>query len=140
MTLYEEPFGRFRPFGIGFDEAFRQLDKLHATTNGNYPPYNIVQLEGDRYHIEIAAAGFTKESFDVTLKDNSLTVKAKHKGGDESESKYLHKGIAKRSFERTFALAEHVDVDSVWYEDGILGISLQKEIPEEEKPKKFTVS
>ena len=137
MTIYEEPFGRFRPFGIGFDEAFRQLDKLHATTTGNYPPYNIVKVDEENFLIELAAAGFVKTDFDITLKDGSLTITAK--SGKEDTKEYVHKGIAARSFERTFALAEHVDVKGVSYKDGILLVELTKGIPEEEKPKKFTI-
>jgi len=137
MTIYEEPFGRFRPFGIGFDEAFLQLDKLHATTTGNYPPYNIVKVDEENFLVEIAAAGFAKSDFDITLKDGSLTIAAKSEKEDAKE--YMHKGIAARSFERTFALAEHVDVKGVSYKDGILLVELSKVIPEEEKPKKFTI-
>lgn len=141
MTIYEEPFGRFRPFGIGFDEAFRQLDKLHATATGNYPPYNILKLSEDVFRIEIAAAGFSKEEFDVELKESQLRILAKHdKSLDDESVEYLHKGIAARNFERVFALAEHVDVTGVSYSDGILSIDLVKEVPEKEKPKKFDVN
>lgn len=139
MTIYEEPFGRFRPFGIGFDEAFRQLDKLHATKGGNYPPYNIIKVTDESFRIEIAAAGFAKDDFDVELKDSQLRITAKNDTEEDSTVEFLHRGIAARSFERTFALAEHVDVKGVEYVDGILLISLIKEIPEKEKPKKFTI-
>ena len=132
MTIYEEPFGRLRPFGVGFDEMFKRLDKIHSQPQGNYPPYNIVKLDEDQFVIEIAAAGFGKKDFSIDLKDLSLRVKA---GKDEEVSKdFIHQGIAARSFERVFALAEHVKVKEATYSDGILAIKLVREIPEAEKP------
>ena len=132
MTIYEEPFGRLRPFGVGFDEMFKRLDKIHSQPQGNYPPYNIVKLDEDQFVIEIAAAGFSKKDFSIDLKDLSLRVKA---GKDEEVSKdFIHQGIAARSFERIFALAEHVKVKEATYSDGILAIKLVREIPEAEKP------
>ena len=132
MTIYEEPFGRLRPFGVGFDEMFKRLDKIHSQPQGNYPPYNIVKLDEDQFVIEIAAAGFSKKDFSIDLKDLSLRVKA---GKDEEVSKdFIHQGVAARSFERVFALAEHVKVKEATYSDGILAIKLVREIPEAEKP------
>ena len=132
MTIYEEPFGRLRPFGVGFDEMFKRLDKIHSQPQGNYPPYNIVKLDEDQFVIEIAEAGFSKKDFSIDLKDLSLRVKA---GKDEEVSKdFIHQGIAARSFERVFALAEHVKVKEATYSDGILAIKLVREIPEAEKP------
>ena len=132
MTIYEEPFGRLRPFGVGFDEMFKRLDKIHSQPQGNYPPYNIVKLDEDQFVIEIAAAVFSKKDFSIDLKDLSLRVKA---GKDEEVSKdFIHQGIAARSFERVFALAEHVKVKEATYSDGILAIKLVREIPEAEKP------
>ena len=132
MTIYEEPFGRLRQFGVGFDEMFKRLDKIHSQPQGNYPPYNIVKLDEDQFVIEIAAAGFSKKDFSIDLKDLSLRIKA---GKDEEVSKdFIHQGIAARSFERVFALAEHVKVKEATYSDGILAIKLVREIPEAEKP------
>lgn len=132
MTIYEEPFGRLRPFGVGFDEMFKRLDKIHSQPQGNYPPYNIVKLDEDQFVIEIAAAGFSKKDFSIDLKDLSLRVKAEK--GETIEKEFVHQGIAARSFERTFALAEHVKVKEATYSDGILAIKLVREIPEAEKP------
>ena len=132
MTIYEEPFGRLRPFGIGFDEMFKRLDKIHSQPQGNYPPYNIVKLDEESFVIEIAAAGFSKKDFKIDLKDQSLKINAEK--DDEVEKEFLHQGIAGRKFERIFALAEHVKVKDATYSDGILAIKLLKEIPEAEKP------
>ena len=137
MTIYEEPFGRFRPFGVGFDEMFKRLDAIHNQPNGNYPPYNIIKKDEDNYVIEIAAAGFDKGDFKISLKDSSLLIKADK--NDKSEKEFLHQGIAGRSFERSFALAEHVKVKGAEYTQGILSVSLLKEIPEEEKPVEIKV-
>ena len=132
MTIYEEPFGRIRPFGIGFDEMFKRLDEIHSQPQGNYPPYNIVKLDEESFVIEIAAAGFSKKDFKIDLKDQSLKINAEK--GDEVSKEFLHQGIAGRKFERVFALAEHVKVKDATYSDGILAIKLFKEIPEAEKP------
>ena len=132
MTIYEEPFGRLRPFGVGFDEMFKKLDAIHNQPQGNYPPYNIVKLDENSFVIEIAAAGFGKKDFTIDLKDQSLRVKAK--SADEVEKEFVHRGIASRSFERVYALAEHVKVKDATYADGILAIKLVREIPKEELP------
>lgn len=137
MTIYEEPFGRFRPFGVGFDEMFKRLDAIHNQPNGNYPPYNIIKKDEDNYVIEIAAAGFDKGDFNISLKDSSLLIKADK--NDKSDKEFLHQGIAGRSFERSFALAEHVKVKGAEYSQGILSVSLLKEIPEELKPVEIKV-
>ena len=132
MTIYEEPFGRLRPFGVGFDEMFKKLDAIHNQPQGNYPPYNIVKLDEESFVIEIAAAGFSKKDFKIDLKESSLKVKAEK--GEAVEKEFIHQGIAARSFERVFALAEHVKVKDATYTDGILAIKLIREIPEAEKP------
>ena len=132
MTIYEEPFGRLRPFGVGFDEMFKKLDAIHNQPQGNYPPYNIVKLDEESFVIEIAAAGFSKKDFKIDLKDSSLKVKAEK--GEAVEKEFIHQGIAARAFERVFALAEHVKVKDATYSDGILAIKLIREIPEAEKP------
>ena len=132
MTIYEEPFGRLRPFGVGFDEMFKRLDAIHNQPQGNYPPYNIVKLDEESFVIEIAAAGFSKKDFKIDLKESSLRVKVEK--GEAVEKEFVHQGIAARSFERVFALAEHVKVKDATYSDGILAIKLIREIPEAEKP------
>jgi molecular chaperone IbpA len=94
-------------------------------------------LDEDNYVIEIAVAGFDKKDFNISLKDSSLTVKADK--ADNESKEFLHQGIAGRSFQRTFALADHVKVKGAEYTNGILSVSLLKEIPEEEKPVEIKV-
>jgi|TARA_R110000868_G_scaffold9000_10_gene45665 molecular chaperone IbpA len=132
--IHEEPFGRFRPFTVGFDKMFAQLDTLSMAPSNNYPPYNIVKVSDIGFVVELAVAGFSKDSFTVKLKNKQLFVDGEIKAGDTPEREYIHKGIAGRSFSRTFALAEHVKVDGAEYQNGILSIFLVRDIPEEEKP------
>ena len=74
MTIYEEPFGRLRPFGVGFDEMFKKLDAIHNQPQGNYPPYNIVKLDDISFVIEIAAAGFSKKDFKICENNSVVTL------------------------------------------------------------------
>ena len=92
MTIYEEPFGRLRPFGVGFDEMFKKLDAIHNQPQGNYPPYNIVKLDEESFVIEIAAAGFSKKDFKIDLKDSSLKVKAEK--GETVSKEFIHQGLS----------------------------------------------
>ena len=131
-------FNNLRPITVGFDNMFdhfeHMLDDGGFFRNGtvsNFPPYNIVKLNEDQFVIEIAAAGFSKKDFSIDLKDLSLRVRAK---ASEKSKDFIHQGIAARSFERVFALAEHVKVKEATYSDGILAIKLVREIPEAEKP------
>lgn len=124
------------PFFIGFD---RVLDRMHQQTPGqsNYPPYNIVKVDDDNYHIEIAVAGFGRDELDVELKDGVLSVEGKKE--DKDETKYLHKGISARHFRRTFTLSDTIVVRGADFVDGILTIELENVIPEEKKPRKIAI-
>lgn len=136
MKIYEEPFGRFRPFTVGFDRLFAQLDHVSNAPGSNYPPYNIVKLDDDHFVIELAVAGFSKDAFKIKLKNKQLYVDGEvvPAGDAELARDYIHKGIAARQFVRTFALADHVKVEKAEYVDGILSIYLVRDVPEEEKP------
>lgn len=124
------------PFFIGFD---RVLDRMHQQTPGqsNYPPYNIVKVDDDNYHIEIAVAGFGRDELDVELKEGVLSVEGKKE--DKDETKYLHKGISARHFRRTFTLSDTIVVRGADFVDGILTIKLENVIPEEKKPRKIAI-
>lgn len=125
------------PFFIGFD---RVLDRMHQQTPGqtNYPPYNIVKVDDDNYHIEIAVAGFTRDELDVELKEGVLSVEGK-KEDKETEGSYLHRGISARQFRRTFTLSDTIVVRGADFVDGILTIELENVIPEEKKPRKIAI-
>ena len=135
----QKAFGQFSPFSVGFDEIFNTLNMASKlNSKPNYPPYNIVK-SGDDYRIEISMAGFKVEDIDVEVKDNTLTISAEQT--DEKKGvEYIHKGISERDFYKSFALAEYVEVKDAVVLDGILVIELEKNIPEEEKPKKIRIS
>ena len=134
----QKAFGQFSPFSVGFDEIFNTLNMASKlNSKPNYPPYNIVK-SGDDYRIEISMAGFKVEDIDVEVKDNTLTISAEQT--DEKKGvEYIHKGISEKDFTKTFALAEYVEVKDAVVLDGILVISLEKNIPEEEMPKKIAI-
>lgn len=134
------PFDMLNPFlsswTVGFDRHFDALKELRSASLPTYPPYNIIDHKDDSYSIEVAAAGFSKEEIDVEIKENRLTISGSksEKGGD-----YLHKGIAGRDFEQTFLLADDVKLVSASMTDGILKISLEREVPEHKKARKISI-
>jgi molecular chaperone IbpA len=125
------------PFFIGFD---RVLHKMQNSTPGqtNYPPYNIVKLDEDRYTIELAVAGFDEDEIDVSIKEGVLEVIAE-KATHRDEGEYLHKGISARAFRRAFTLSDTIIVNGADLVNGILSIELENVIPEEKKPRKINI-
>lgn len=125
---------------IGFD---RMLNALEAASRvapfENWPPYDIVKSGDDEYRIQMAVAGFGEEDLTVTQERNMLIISGR-KGGVEDEGEYLHRGIAGRSFERRFELADHVRVETASLDDGLLTIALRREVPEELKPRRIEIS
>lgn len=121
---------------IGFDRMANLLDNLSRAEQNqpSYPPYNIELTGEDKYRITMAVAGFNQSELAIEVNQNNLTVSA-NKVADEQQRTYLHQGIAARSFERRFQLADHVQVKSANYENGLLHIDLQRVIPEAMKPR-----
>ena len=128
-----------RPFTVGFDRIFDNLNNVSEIAS-NYPPYNIIKQDDEHFVIELAAAGFSKEEFNIHLvpEGNKLVVQGVQDRGEDTKE-YYHKGIAARNFTRTFALAEDVEVEGAEFTDGMLNISLVRIIPEEKKPKEIAV-
>jgi molecular chaperone IbpA len=124
---------------VGFDRLYDMLNTEAPQTN-SYPPYNIEMLEDNKYVISMAIAGFKEEEIDITSHEGKLTVKGNKKSDDKSDRKFVHRGIAERSFTQTFELADHVEVKSAKLDDGILNIGLIREVPESMKPKKINVN
>ena len=131
-------------FAVGFDGIFDELMRINAQqTNTNYPPYNIVKHSEDAFAIELAVAGFREGDINITLEKNVLTIK-----GEQTESleeleknvEYLHRGISARNFDRTFTLADYVEVLGAKAENGILTIELERQVPEEQKPKTVAIT
>ena len=123
---------------LGFDRIFDQLLAKPATKHTTYPPYNITKESETTYVVELALAGFSEEEIDITIKDSILTVEGTSEDSEEKE--YLHRGIAARSFSRTFTLADTIVVTDATFKDGILGITLENVIPEEDKPRKIAIN
>lgn len=131
----------FDKFFVGFDDQFRQLQKLHddVTKNiPNYPPYNIRKVDDTHYVIEMAVAGFGQTDIDIEIDGGKLVVKG-NVNNDEADNNFLFKGIAARAFTRTFALNDQVEVKDAELFNGMLKIALERLIPEEKKPKKVPV-
>lgn len=125
---------------VGFDRLVSFLEGRMGSDAGspNYPPYNIEATGEDKYAIALAVAGFSREELDISLENSVLTVRGK-KAQDDKQRQFLHKGIAAEQFERTFSLAEHVEVAGAELSNGLLTISLVKQIPEEMKPRQIPI-
>ena len=124
---------------IGVDRLFdRLINNIESTSQTNYPPYNIVQVDENEYFIEMAVAGLDEEDLEITQDQSTLTITGKIEVSETLN--YLHKGIAGRSFRREFTLADHVEVTEANLKKGILFIRLKREIPEAMKPKTIAIS
>ncbi|MEM7289174.1 MAG: Hsp20 family protein [Pseudomonadota bacterium] len=126
---------------VGFDRLFSLLDNMSQPDNGqSYPPYNIERTGEDTYRITMAVAGFSEDEVSIEAKQHALTVTGeKDEKGDE-DREVLFRGIAARSFERRFQLADHVEVKEASLENGLLHIDLVREIPEAMKPRKIKIA
>ena len=130
-------FGQFRPFAIGFDRYFEDLERMSNITQTNYPPYNVVKEDDEHFSVELAVAGFSKKDVSITKEKNVLVIE----GTVEDESKdFVHKGLASRAFKRSFTLADDVEISGASLKDGILVVSLERVIPEEDKPVSIKIS
>ncbi|MEJ2575357.1 MAG: Hsp20 family protein [Gammaproteobacteria bacterium] len=123
---------------IGFDRLADTLEHAYRADAGGYPPYNIEVRGEDHYRITMAVAGFTEGDLDIEVKQNVLRVSGAKQGEDE-ERRYLHRGIANRSFERSFQLADYVRVTGAEIKDGLLHVDLVREIPEAMKPRRIEI-
>ena len=122
---------------VGFDHLFDMLDQAADTGNG-YPPYNIERTDETRYRISVAVAGFGEKDLNVEVRDGVLTVTGKRE--EAAKQSYLYQGIAGRTFERRFQLAEHVEVRAAKLENGLLHVDLERLVPEEKKPRRITIN
>ncbi|MDC2968752.1 Hsp20 family protein [Candidatus Pelagibacter sp.] len=135
-------FNSLRPFSIGFDDMFDQFENMLGngglSMQSNYPPYNIRRTGQDKYSIEVALAGFSKNDVEVEFEDNLLTVRTRQV--DKSDNKnddgeIIHKGISQRHFARSFTIADDVKVNGAQLKDGLLTIACERIIPEHKKKK-----
>jgi HSP20 family molecular chaperone IbpA len=116
MTLFNSPLL------LGFEHFERALDRVSKISSDGYPPYNIEQLDDNSLRITLAVAGFTMDDLKLTVEDNQLVVRGKQ--ADDAGRVYLHRGIAARQFQRSFVLAEGIEVKGAWLDSGLLNIDL----------------
>ncbi len=117
------------PYLLGFEQLERLVERTAKTGNDGYPPYNIEQTSQNSYRITLAVAGFGEDDLAITVEDNSLVIRGRQR--DDSEDRvFLHRGIAARQFQRSFVLADGVDVGEAIMENGLLHIDLTRKVPE----------
>ena len=124
---------RINKNSIGMDEYFGRLFDLHETTS-NYPPYNLVTVSNVESRLELALAGFKKKQVNVYTQDGKLFVEGQREDG-ETETEYVHRGVAQRSFTRAWTLSDETEVRSVTFEDGLLSITLGRIVPQHQQRK-----
>ncbi len=127
---------------IGFDRLARLVDSATRFDGAapTYPPYNIESTGEDSYRLTMAVAGFSRDEIDITVQENSLVISGKaQKEDDEVNGRYLHRGIARRAFERRFSLADHIKVSGASMDNGLLHVDLVREVPEEAKPRQIKI-
>jgi molecular chaperone IbpA len=132
MDLFKDPFF------IGFNRELDRLSNIHReATRQSYPPYDLVKVDEDTYKLSLAVAGFSKDEIEVSVDNGSLIIKGEKT--EETSKEVIHRGIAARKFTRTFALAEYMEVHSAALENGILDVFVQRNTPEEKKPKTIKI-
>ena len=127
---------------IGFDRLARLVDSAARfdTASPTYPPYNIEATGDDSYRLTMAVAGFSRDELDLTVEKNSLVISGRAQKEDEAaQGRYLHRGIARRAFERRFSLADHIKVNGASLDNGLLHVDLVREVPEEAKPRQIKI-
>lgn len=122
---------------VGFDHLFDLLESASDSAQG-YPPYNIERSDDTHYRVTVAVAGFGEKDIAIEVKDGVLTVTGKRE--EVTKPTYLHQGIAGRAFERSFRLADHVEVKSARLENGLLHVELERVVPEEKKPRRIPIN
>ena len=134
MRIDYSPFFRST---VGFD---RLIGLLESASEQGYPPYNIERSDENNYRVTLAVAGFAEKDLAVDVKDRVLTVSGKREEADKTAPAFLHQGIAGRAFERSFQLAEHVEVKTARLENGLLHVDLERIVPEEKKPRRIAIN
>jgi molecular chaperone IbpA len=141
LTTINNPFLQIEnwfndPFFLGFHDQFARWE-TNKKTLSSFPPYNVKKIDEDNYIVELAVAGYDREDIDIKVEKDTLVIK----GGKENEpeTEYLHKGIAGRDFTQTFTLGEYMFVKSASLDNGMLIVKIEREIPEEAKPKTIKI-
>lgn len=134
-------YATWAPYSVGFEDTLKRFSELANTTlkAANYPPYDIVKVDENKYVIEMAVAGFGKQNIELELADGKLVVSGKLDSDEKNMANILYKGIANRPFQRSFTLADTVEVEGAELVNGILKIWLENIIPDHKKPRKIEV-
>jgi molecular chaperone IbpA len=126
---------------VGFDRLFSTLDQLATSESpAGYPPYDIERTGENDYRISVAVAGFSQDELSIETREGILTVRGQRKAPEGGERRFLHQGIAARSFERKFHLADHVRVTEASLSDGLLHVGLVREVPEAARPRRIQIA
>ncbi|MBM1220058.1 Hsp20 family protein [Ponticoccus sp. SC2-23] len=117
------------PYLLGFEQLERLVERTAKSGNDGYPPYNIEQTSDHSYRITLAVAGFGEDELSITVEDSSLVIRGRQ-SEDDADRVYLHRGIARRQFQRSFVLADGVDVGEAFLQNGLLHVDLSRKVPE----------
>ena len=138
-------FNQLRPLSVGFDDVFNHFESMFddptMSIGSNYPPYNIVKVDKNKFDVEVALAGFNKKDINVSVENGMLTIESKteEKSKDDKDGEVIHKGISKRYFKKSFTIADDVEVKGAELKDGLLRVSMEKIIPESKKLKTIDI-
>jgi molecular chaperone IbpA len=140
MTVGRIAFGPLFHQTLGFENFIRDVESIlnEAKPVNNFPPHNIIKIDDNKYAVELAVAGFSKDEIDIQVQENTLTIKGEKIEGTPN-LEYLHRGIGTRSFTKSITIADTIEVKGAEYKDGILRIGLENIIPEHKKPRKIEI-
>ena len=140
MTVGRIAFGPLFHQTLGFENFIRDVESILNETKpvNNFPPHNIIKLDDNKYAVELAVAGFSKDEIDIQVQENTLTIKGEKIEGTPN-LEYLHRGIGTRSFTKSITIADTIEVKGAEYKDGILRIGLENIVPEHKKPRKIEI-
>ncbi|CAB5218198.1 IbpA Molecular chaperone (small heat shock protein) [uncultured Caudovirales phage] len=141
LTYTTNPFAQIQtifndPFFLGFGDQFVRWETNKKTTS-SFPPYNVKKIDEDNFTIELAVAGYDRDELEINVEKDTLTIKSDKENDDKSE--FMHRGIAGRNFTQHFTLGEYMNVKSASLENGLLIIKIERELPEEAKPKTIKI-
>lgn len=141
LTLRSLDIPSIHKFGIGFDSMLDELMRVGAAqTQSNYPPHNVIKTGEETVMIEVAVAGFDEGEIDISIESNVLTITGQQLRNDPINYEYLHRGLSSRDFVQNFRLAEHVEVKDATIKNGVLTVLLEREVPEEKKPRSIAIN